>query len=270
VRKQARQGFPTPAKLPYATEMGRSSVLARQRRGRSRLMCRTGKPRRECSALRRAGGSRRPCGRGSTSPESMPTRCAACPRQWMASRHCQCRMSAPLQWTNFCPATDHPRRLRRQRLPAGNGPGTGTRMLIVPDAGKQPAKLDSSRQIATLLIGDTDRGSLRLGNDKHPRIMAGRATAGKRIVSAGAQRNGGAGVPPVAFVAMGQDAPGFFSGIFRNGRGKKSSGLGLHPLETDPTAPACPGNLASHRLALAPAVAPETGPVTPDGPGAAN
>src|SRR5271166_4534488 len=122
------------------------------------------------------------------SPGSTPTRCAACRRRGTGWRLCPCRLSVRSRWTNFCSATDRPRHLRGQRLPAGNGPGTGTRVLVVPDAGEQPAKLDGGRQVASLLIGDTDCGGFRLGDDKHFRIMAARATAGKRIVSAVARQ----------------------------------------------------------------------------------
>jgi len=64
-------------------------------------------------------------------------------------------------------------------LPAGNGPGTGTRVLVIRDAAEQPAKLDGGGQFAAVFVCGADSGGFFLGEDKHSRIMAGRAMDGK-------------------------------------------------------------------------------------------
>ena len=56
-----------------------------------------------------------------------------------------------------------------QRLPAGDGPGTGAGLRGVGDGGEQPAQLDRGRQLAALLESGTDRCGLCLGDDEHRR-----------------------------------------------------------------------------------------------------
>jgi hypothetical protein len=57
----------------------------------------------------------------------------------------------------------------RQRFPARDGPGAPPRLCVVYDAGKQPAQLDGSRELATTLEGSADRSGIGLGDAEHPR-----------------------------------------------------------------------------------------------------
>ena len=68
-----------------------------------------------------------------------------------------------------------------QRLPAGDGPGTGAGLRGVGDGGEQPAQLDRGRQLAALLESGTDRCGLCLGDDEHRRSMGTRIMTGKRL-----------------------------------------------------------------------------------------
>jgi hypothetical protein len=52
-------------------------------------------------------------------------------------------------------------------------------VLVVGDAGEQPAQLHSGRQLAALLIGGTDRGGFGFGDTEHLGRMATRDGAGK-------------------------------------------------------------------------------------------
>ena len=47
---------------------------------------------------------------------------------------------------------------RHQRLPAGDGPGTVQRQIIIRDAGEQPARLDDGGELTTMIEGGADRG----------------------------------------------------------------------------------------------------------------
>jgi hypothetical protein len=89
------------------------------------------------------------------------------------------------------PRPDCPRRLlrhRRQRRPAGYGPGADPRVLIVREAWEQAAQLDGGRQFAALLEGGTDRGGISFGNHEHRRIIG-------RWRLVGNAKNGRAGTP---------------------------------------------------------------------------
>ena len=44
-------------------------------------------------------------------------------------------------------------------------------MGFVGDAGKAPPQFDHGRQLAGLIKGGADRGSVRFGYDKHPETM---------------------------------------------------------------------------------------------------
>ena len=68
-----------------------------------------------------------------------------------------------------------------QRLPAGDGPGTGAGLRGVGDGGEQPAQLDRGRQLAALLESGADRCGLCLGDDEHRRSMGTRIMTGKRL-----------------------------------------------------------------------------------------
>ena len=70
-----------------------------------------------------------------------------------------------------------------QRLPAGDGPGTGAGLRGVGDGGEQPAQLDRGRQLAALLEGGADRGGLCLGDDEHAGRMGVRTEGGKLTIT---------------------------------------------------------------------------------------
>ena len=70
-----------------------------------------------------------------------------------------------------------------QRLPAGDGPGTGAGLRGVGDGGEQPAQLDRGRQLAALLESGADRGGLCLGDDEHAGRMGVRIEDGKLTIT---------------------------------------------------------------------------------------
>ena len=70
-----------------------------------------------------------------------------------------------------------------QRLPAGNGPGTGAGLRGVGDGGEQPAQLDRGRELAALLVDGADRGGLSLGDDEHAGRMGVRIEDGKLTIT---------------------------------------------------------------------------------------
>jgi hypothetical protein len=53
-------------------------------------------------------------------------------------------------------------------------------MVIVPDAGKQPAQFGCGRKLAALLVGGTDRGSVGFGDDEHLPSMTSHAAVSKQ------------------------------------------------------------------------------------------
>jgi hypothetical protein len=69
---------------------------------------------------------------------------------------------------------------QRQRLPAGNGPGTVAGLIVVPNAWEQPAQLEGGREFASLIEGGADRGDLCIGDDEHRSSMAASNYRGKR------------------------------------------------------------------------------------------
>jgi hypothetical protein len=70
-----------------------------------------------------------------------------------------------------------------QRLPAGDGPGTGAGLGGVGDGGEQPAQLDRGRELAALLEDGADRGGLCLGDDEHAGRMGARIEDGKPAIT---------------------------------------------------------------------------------------
>ena len=82
-----------------------------------------------------------------------------------------------------------------QRLPAGDGPGTGAGLRGVGDGWEQPAQLDRGRELAALLVDGADRGGLSLGDDEHAGRMGVRTEGGKRPVPRGVGGAGEAGRP---------------------------------------------------------------------------
>jgi hypothetical protein len=83
---------------------------------------------------------------------------------------------AALAGMQSCPRAQR----RRQRLPIGNGPGAFPRLSIVGDGREQPAQLDGSRHLPSLVEGGTDCGGFWLGDNQHPPSMGTRTTTGKR------------------------------------------------------------------------------------------
>jgi hypothetical protein len=79
------------------------------------------------------------------------------------------------------PAVQARRRARRQgqRLPASDGPGGGPSLVVIRDAAEQPAQLDGSRQLTTLIESRANSGCIFLGDDKHLRSMGIRIGVGK-------------------------------------------------------------------------------------------
>jgi len=57
----------------------------------------------------------------------------------------------------------------RSRLPPGDRQGAGPRILVVGEAGEQPAQFHNGRQLAALFIGGADLGGIGFINDKHDR-----------------------------------------------------------------------------------------------------
>ncbi len=55
----------------------------------------------------------------------------------------------------------------RLRRPPGDRACTAPGVLVVRDAGEQPAHFDRSRQLAVLLIDGANRGGIGFGDDKH-------------------------------------------------------------------------------------------------------
>ena len=70
-----------------------------------------------------------------------------------------------------------------QRLPAGDGPGTGAGLRGVGDGGEQPAQLDRGRELAALLEGGADCGGFCLCDDHHAGRMGVRIEDGKLTIT---------------------------------------------------------------------------------------
>ena len=87
-------------------------------------------------------------------------------------------------------------RWRGQRLPSGDGPGTGAGLSGVGHSGEQPAQLDRSRELAALLVDGADRGGLCLGDDEHAGRMGVRTEGDKGAVPRWVAELGVAEEPP--------------------------------------------------------------------------
>ncbi len=68
------------------------------------------------------------------------------------------------------------RRRCRQWCPSGNGHGTSPGMVVVRDAGEQPAQFNGRRQLAPLIEGSADKLGFRFADTKH-RLKRERAWA---------------------------------------------------------------------------------------------
>jgi hypothetical protein len=86
----------------------------------------------------------------------------------------------PVTWDRVSSAVRA--RWHGQRLPAGNGPGTGTGLRGVGDGWEQPAQLDRGRELAALLVDGADRSGLSLSDDEHAGRMGTRTVGDKRPV----------------------------------------------------------------------------------------
>jgi hypothetical protein len=91
------------------------------------------------------------------------------------------RVEERLTTVRRVPQPDHARALwrRRQRPPAGDGPGAFPRAGVVGDARKPSAQLDGGRQLAFPLEDVADGSCIGFGEDEHGLTMGPRSVTGK-------------------------------------------------------------------------------------------